>query len=235
VSPSDAVPLGALAILLLMTFGLGRNDWFGAPDEMQHRPFVWAYFLVAVFTALRGFQLLQPLLSRRASLALCLGSCGLLLVPWHLGHALLQGKSAWGMKYVNHRLDSGLVDCANFLRNSPSTEDRVLDAHLDAGHMYLVGLCQRRSFATRPELWLRASRSFRNSSYQQNLSQVERLRQATNWDDLRELVAQMRVRWYVQHPGDPCVWPAELRDRPAFQSGGYRVYDLQRCLMEPRK
>lgn len=238
VFPSDVVPLGALAILLLMTFGLARNDWFGAPDEMQHRPFVWAYFLVAVFTTLRGFQLLQPLLSRRVGQFLCFGSFGLLLLPWHFGHALLQGRSTWGTKFVNHRIDGGLVDCANFLRNTPPSEDRVLDAHLDAGHMYLVGLCQRRSFATRPEVWLHACRSFRNSNYQENLSQVERLQQATSWGELRELVEQMRVRWYVRHPGDPCVWPAGLRDRPAFQSGGYRVYDLQRCLnvtVEPRE
>ncbi|OAI42031.1 hypothetical protein AYO40_02025 [Planctomycetaceae bacterium SCGC AG-212-D15] len=229
-SASDLVPLGALGILLLMTFGLGRNDWFGAPDEMQHRPFVWAYFVVAVFTALRGVVLFQPFLSRRAMLFLGFGCIGLLLLPWHFGHTLLQGKSSWSLKFVNHHVDCGLVECANFLRNASPTDARVLDAHLDAGNMYLVGLCQRRCFATRPDLWLRACRNFRDSNFRDNLAQVERLRQATTWDELRELVRQTGVRWYVRHPGDPCVWPARLRDQPAFQSEGYKVYDLQQCL-----
>jgi hypothetical protein len=33
----------------------------------------------------------------------------------------------------------------------------------------------------------------------------------------------------VAHPGDRNVWPAEFRDQPAFESNGYRVYDMQRA------
>jgi len=46
---------------------------------------------------------------------------------------------------------------------------------------------------------------------------------------LQRNVRETGIRWYVAHPGDPNLWPAEFRDQPAFESNGYRVYDLQRC------
>jgi hypothetical protein len=46
---------------------------------------------------------------------------------------------------------------------------------------------------------------------------------------LQRSVRETGIRWYVAHPDDPNVWPAEFRDQPAFESNGYRVYDMQRC------
>src|SRR5207248_4645612 len=31
-------------------------------------------------------------------------------------------------------------------------------------------------------------------------------------------VRETGIRWYVAHPDDPNVWPAEFRDQPAFES-----------------
>ena len=50
-----------------------------------------------------------------------------------------------------------------------------------------------------------------------------------NISDLQRSVRETGIRWYVAHPDDPNGWPAEFRDQPAFESNGYRVYDMQRC------
>jgi len=55
------------------------------------------------------------------------------------------------------------------------------------------------------------------------------LQQATTISDLQQSVRETGIRWYVAHPDDSNVWPAQFRDRPAFESNGYRVYDLQRA------
>jgi hypothetical protein len=61
------------------------------------------------------------------------------------------------------------------------------------------------------------------------LGKLQRLQQANNIPDLQRSVRETGIRWYVAHPDDPNVWPAEFRDQPAFESNGYRVYDMQRC------
>ena len=78
-------------------------------------------------------------------------------------------------------------------------------------------------------MWIRQSEAFRESGYQEQLGKLKRLQQATNIADLQRAVRETGIRWYVAHPADPNVWPAEFRDQPAFESNGYRVYDMQRC------
>ena len=78
-------------------------------------------------------------------------------------------------------------------------------------------------------MWIRQSKAFRESPYQEQLRKLQRLQQATSIGDLQDSVRETGIRWYVIHPGNPNVWPSEFRDHPAFESNGYRVYDLQRC------
>ncbi len=78
-------------------------------------------------------------------------------------------------------------------------------------------------------MWKRASKAFRESSYKAQLHKLQSLREATNIPDLQRSVRETDIRWYLLHPGDSNVWPAEFRDHPLFESNGYRVYDMQRC------
>ena len=78
-------------------------------------------------------------------------------------------------------------------------------------------------------MWIRQSKAFRESSYQEQLRKLQRLQQAASIADLQRAVRETGIRWYVVHPGDPNLWPVEFRDEPAFESNGYRVYDMQRC------
>jgi hypothetical protein len=75
------------------------------------------------------------------------------------------------------------------------------------------------------------SKAFRKSPYpyQEQLRKLQSLQQATNVQDLQRSVRETGIRWYLVHPADSNFWPAEFRDRPVFESNGYKVYDMQRC------
>jgi hypothetical protein len=75
---SEGVSLAAVAILILLTFGMGGTGTSDNAHEFIHRPFVWAYGLVASLTAERLFSLLagaRPHLSAWAVAASLLRCC----------------------------------------------------------------------------------------------------------------------------------------------------------------
>jgi hypothetical protein len=225
---SEGISMATVAILLLMTFGLSGDAMSGNAGELIHRPFVWAYWLVGSLTAGRLFSMaarrhLQPL-----TWAVTGSIVALMLVPVRYGSGLERGKWSGADAFSNLRVDRGLVDCAHYIRGQLPTNAVAQDSHLDE-LLILGGLSERRSFAARLKVWTSVSKAFRESPYQEQLRKLESLQQATNVPDLQRSVRDTGIRWYVVHPGDSYPWPSEFRDRPLFESNGYKVYDMQRC------
>ena len=152
----------------------------------------------------------------------------LIWVPLYYGSGLQRGRWAGADEFSSLRVDRGLIDCAHYIRGQLPTNAVAQDSHLDE-FLILAGLAERPSFAARLDVWTSASKAFRESPYQEQLRKLESLQQATNIPDLQRSVRETGIRWYVVHPGDPNVWPAEFRDRSSFESDGYAVYDIQRC------
>src|SRR5262245_32439403 len=229
---SEAISMAAVAILLLMTFGLSRSGSAENVYEFMQHPFVWAYWLVGSLTAGRLFAMVaerRPQLSIRT---VVVSAVALTLIPVCYGSGLQRGKWRRGNEYSWLRVDRGLVECAHYIRSQPPIDAVVQDSHLDK-LLIVGGLSERPSFAARLHLWNRASKAFRESPYQEQLRKLHNLEEATTIPDLQRSVRETGIRWYVTHPGDPNVWPAEFRDQPAFESNGYRVYDMQRCFNLP--
>ena len=225
---SEGISLAALAILSLMTFGLSRSGTAENAYEFMQHPFVWAYWLVGSLTAGRLFSLLSAGRPQLWTKTLVASAIGLTLVPICCGSGLQRGKWSGGSVRSGLRVDRGLVECARYVRSQSPSDAVVQDSHLD-NFSILAGLAERPSFAARVDMWIRQSKAFRESSYQEQLRKLQRLRRATAIADLQHAVRETGIRWYVTHPGDPNVWPAEFGDQPAFESNGYRVYDMQRC------
>jgi hypothetical protein len=152
----------------------------------------------------------------------------LTLVPICYGFGLQHGKWSGGNVRSGLHVDAGLVDCAGYIRRQPPTDAVVQDSGSDK-FAVLAGLAERPSFAARVDMWIRLSKAFREAPYQEHLKKLERLQHATTVEDLQRAVRETGIRWYVAHPGDPNAWPAEFLDQPAFESNGYRVYDMLRC------
>jgi hypothetical protein len=225
---SEGLSLAAVAILMLMTFGMGGTGTSDNAHEFIHRPFVWAYWLVGSLAAGRLFSMLAARCPQLWTRAVAVSGIVLTLVPVCYGSGLQRGKGSVGNVRSNVHVDRGLLDCARYIRNEPPANAVVQDSQLDK-LLVIGGLTDRPSFAARVDEWTRQSRVFRESGYQEQLRKLQRLQQATTIPDLQRSVRETGIRWYVAHPDDPNAWPAEFRDRPAFESNGYRVYDMQRC------
>jgi hypothetical protein len=225
---SEGISVAAVAILVLMTFGLSGNAMLGNPDELIHRPFVWAYWLVGSLTAGRLFSMAAGRRPQPPTWTIAAGILALMLVPVWYGSGLQRGKWSGADAHSSLRVDRGLVDCAYYIRGQPPTDAVVQDSRLDE-LLVLGGLGERRSFASRPKFWARVSEAFRESPYQEQLRRLQSLQQARSVPDLQRGVRETGIRWYVVHPGDSYAWPIEFRDRPLFESNGYKVYDMQRC------
>ncbi len=225
---SDGISVAAVAILLLMTFGIGRNGMSENAYEFIQYPFIWAYWLVGALTAGRLFSIVSERYLRFATAIVIVSIVILMLIPARYGSGLQPGKWPGAKAYSSLRVDRGLVECAHYIRSQPPTNAVVEDSHQDK-LLIVGGLSERPSFAARLEMWKRASKAFRESPYQARLRKLQSLQEATNIPDLRRSVRETGIRWYLLHPGDSNVWPAEFRDHPSFESNGYKVYDMQRC------
>jgi hypothetical protein len=160
--------------------------------------------------------------------AIAAGLLALMLVPVWYGSGLQRGKWSGADAHASLRVDRGLVDCAHYIRGQLPTNAVAQDSRLDE-LLILGGLGERPSFAARPKFFMRISKAFRESPYQEQLQRLQSLQQAANVPDLQRSVHETGIRWYVVHPGDSYAWPTEFRNRPVFESNGYKVYDMQRC------
>jgi|GEM_PF-1817666 len=230
---SESISVATVAILVLMTFGIRRNGSLDTAYEFIHRPFVWAYWLVGSLTGGRIFSIIAAGRSRLCTSAAIGGVILFTAVPIVYGRQLQRGAWPQGNAHASMRVDRGLIECARYVREQRPPDAVAQDSRLDE-FLILGGLCQRPSFAARLSLWKLLSDSFRASPYQERLRTLQNLQQATNIEDLQRSVRETGIRWYVVHPGDPNVWPAEFRDHPAFESHGYKVYDMQRCFDLPK-
>jgi len=225
----EGISLAAIAILLLMTFGMGGTGTSDNAHEFIHRPFVWVYWLVGSLVAGHLFSMLATRRLQLWTRGVAVSALMLSVVPVCYGSGLQRGKGSVGNVRSSVHVDRGLINCAHYIRNQPSADAVTQDSQLDK-FLIVGGLSDRPSFAARVDEWTRQSKAFRQSGYQEQLRKLQILQQVTNIPDLQRAVRETGIRWYVTHPDDPNVWPAEFRDQPTFESKGYRVYDVQRCL-----
>jgi hypothetical protein len=223
---SDLLPGAALVIYLAMALCLPRNQGQGTPEELQHRPFVWAYFLVVGLSVARLAAQIAPLLPGKAIWLGALLCLGLLVVPLSQGTTVHHQRTAWGHEFTDLAVPKGLVDCARFIRRSSDSLDFVQESHPREALHDLGALAERRSFLTHPEAFRRINKPFRETGCAEYLKQLEQLRQAATLAQLRQSAQETGIRWFLLQPADPVAWPSCVVEHPAFTAGGYRVYDL---------
>jgi hypothetical protein len=195
---------------------------------MINRPFVWVYWLVASLSAGRFFSMLAGKRPWLATRAVVLSIVALIFVAMWDGSGLQRGKWPGAKAFSSIRVDRGLIDCAGYIRNQLPTTAVAQDSLRDPV-LILGALSERRSFAARLEMWKLVSKAFLESPYQEQLQKLQGLQQATTIAGLQRSVRETGIRWYVVHPGDLNFWPTEFSNHPAFESNGYKVYDMQSC------
>ena len=121
-------PLLVIITYLTMSVGLALNtSGTGHTDELTHRPFAWAYFVVCTWVGSAAWSAItkssEPETRRRMSFGIV---PLLLLVPWLFGKEIEVGPSRlWKNTEAWWKMPVGLVESARFLRDHSRATDVV--------------------------------------------------------------------------------------------------------------
>lgn len=215
-------PVIILGNYLIMTMGLAEDTrGVGTPDELINRPLVWAYFVVAAWSAAAGYWLIagaavpQRRFATGAAVATIL--CGfaamhvapnLQTLPQLRGHASFIEAGA---------TPQCLVQSADFLRHSSSLGDVVQDAGADP-RFVLTALSERQLYV--------GDTAFggKNSIHQQRRMEMGRVAMIEDQHTLDQFFSVHTVDWFLAYPDTRLAWPAAVQNHPAFACGGYRLF-----------
>lgn len=210
------LPAMVLTIYLVMATCLSLDDRrIGRPEELLHRPFVWAYFLLVVWLSAaayhRRFGDALPA-SRYARLFLVSLTILLMVVPVRYGRRIQTMKS-WGVGY--QELPACLIDVANHIRTNSRVDEVVQDA---MNGNVLPALSERKAFA----IDFKGVRALPGSGARlQSLQAMKGLQDVAQVDDF---MRQNAIDWYVVSPAEDVKWTPAMKDRLVFECGGYRAY-----------
>jgi hypothetical protein len=211
-------PIFVIVIYLLMATGLALDSKrVGTAEELLHRPFVWAYFVLVVWCSAGGYRKfwgdsLPSSLCTKALLILLV--LFLVIVPIRFSESIQTFKS-WGIN--DQELPGCQLKVAQFLRSNSNTDDVVQDSMNDH-HFILSALSERRPFAINSG-GVRAPKGA-----QQRLESLQDLRNMREPSQVEGFMKGNAIKWYVSSEGDRVQWRELLTNRIAFQCDNYRVY-----------
>jgi hypothetical protein len=217
-TPVRVFPWLTLAVYLLMATSLALDDRkLGSPEELMHRPFAWAYFVIVIWCAgatyHRFFGDAAPS-DKRVCRILALGVVVLMAVPVGFGRGVETLKTA-GIGF--QRLPACQVAVATFIHENSEAHEVFQDSSNDP-QLILSALAERQPFAI-------DSGGVRTPSGMD--SRLDSLRQLKTTSDRVEAAHFMKthaIKWYVVEPSDRVQWSHDVASPPIFECGGYKVY-----------
>jgi hypothetical protein len=208
----------ALLVYLVMGTGLALdNRHIGMSEELLHRPFVWAWFLLAMWVpataCLQAFGNSLPQ-SGKVKLALALLVATTLCIPAYFGQGI-QTMPSWGRGYQVVPACKVLV--AQFVKSHSAPQELIQDSANDADFS-LSALSERQSFVI-------DSGGYRlPDDLPERLDSVKATMQWTDGNQVQLFMTQHRIQWYVVTPEAGVRWGTALERRLSFACKGYQVY-----------
>jgi hypothetical protein len=211
---------------MLMAMGLSFDTHgVGSPDELLNRPLVWAYFVMASWTAAVAYRLLAgtewPQGRTRA--------CGVLVLVLSLAAAMFCAPNL--QTFPRHPANatfaaSGSVpDCfvqaAGYVRLYGDTADVVQDSAADP-QFILAALSERQLYVGK------GSFNGRSATQQLRLAELAGVVQLRDAEQVRQFFASRGIAWYFQQPGTVLNWPQNLLEQAVFSCGGLRLFHFPR-------
>jgi hypothetical protein len=220
-------PLLVFINYIVMALGLAMDTKkVGTPEELLHRPFVWAYFVIVVWTGAGIYALLignRPPRSISARVFTAMLVFASLAVPIAFAPNL-QTMPVWTSSYkVMNSVPSGLVEACLYIRKKSGTEDIVQDSDNDPKFV-VTALTERQDFAVE-----NAGGEIRMpKGLRERLDEVAGLKKTADTEKLNEFVRKHPISWYILRPTSVVAWPASFLETSVFNFGGYRVYHFAR-------
>lgn len=212
-------PILVIAIYLLMALGLALNDAdVGVGEELQHRPFVWAYFVVSIWVIAGTYFVIlgkKPPFSWAGKIGIFTLLGILFLVPLHYSEGI-QGHTKSSLLKVPICQNQ----VARFL-NSHSDSNEIFQESRGDSSMVLTAFSQRQEFAIN-FLGIKLPKSI-----QKRVHEVQSIQDKADPDSVLQYMRQKKIKYFVVNPQDHLAWEPALHSQKVFECGGYRIFDMR--------
>jgi len=218
-------PFLVIVNYLVMSLGLAMDTKaVGQPEELLHRPFVWAYFVVAVWSGAGAYILLfgngapAGKFARIFAAIIAISSLSVPLVWAHNLQTLPFGRFD-SYKTLNS-VPTGLIKACSYIRRHGHAEDVIQDSENDP-KFWVTALAERQEFAADYKLW---AKIYNPPGLRERLNELSNFKKMKEEQDLMELIKKSKISWYLLRPESKVSWPASVLQKPVFRAGDYRVY-----------
>ena len=216
------LPVLVMASFMLMSLLLSYDlHGLATPEELIHRPFVWAYYLVCVWVGGAVAWWLQGRQQKPTRLAAVLWTFVLILlgvVSFRLS-ANIQHGPQWGDQYTNLKFPNDLLACTSYVEANSRPDQIVQDSEYDK-YGVVTALSRRHAYVTTS-----ASAPKSNPEIASRLDALARLSTYTTAGAVEGFFANSGIAFYISHPEqNGFFWPKELKGHIVFSRNGYEVY-----------
>jgi hypothetical protein len=217
-SPVRFFPWCILVVYLVMGTGLAIDERkIGTPEELLHRPFVWAYFVIVVWCAgaayHRFFGDAAPS-DLRVRKMLALGVVCMIAVPAHFGREIATLKSK-GIDFTS--VPTCQFAVATFIREHSQPRDIIQDSSNDR-RLALSALSERQGFAVDTG-GIRAP-----SGLSSRLEALRWLGTTSDFAEVSRFMTDNSIKWYVIDRSDRAPWANDIVTPPTVRCGEYKAY-----------
>jgi len=222
---------------IVMSVGLALDAKGNAhPEELLHRPFVWAYFVLAAWTGAGVYAFLVgngPPRTKCARIvaAICLVLCSSIPAAYARNIQTFPTFEAYKSYRAFNSVPSALIKACIYIRKHSRPEDLIQDSENDPRYV-ITALAERQDFAVDGKIW----KNLVTGNYiahnpvelRERLGGLAAFKKMGDEASLAEFIGQHNIGWYILRPESEVAWPTSFRESSVFNSGGYRVYRFTR-------
>jgi len=211
-------PVFIIIIYILMAFGLALNDSeVGLPEELQHRPFVWAYTVVSIW-AYAGVYLLcfgrQPPKNYITRVFLIILGGALFIFPFK-NYKDIQG----------HIQTSKLVIPICEFKSAIFIEENAPHGAVfqESGADSLMVMS---AFSRKQEFAVNFLGSKIPKAIQYRLAELNSAKQIADPQLVNKYMLAHQIRYFIVNPKENLPWEGALNSKLVYECGGYRIFEF---------
>lgn len=220
-----SIPLFILLLpfLVIVNYIIGTltlaydSNLIGNPEELIHRPFVWAYYLVCIWVFGALIKWIEECFSSFKTPKFVYGLIilFLFLTPLQLGKNVQNGPE-WSENFVNTQHATGFVQSLNYIRDHSERTDLIQDSRHDPSLM-ISALSELQIFVS----------TYKSLDETDQATRIESLNDIQKMNDnvaIIQYFQKNKIRWFIAYPDDTSNWPFSMNNYIVYQRDGYKVY-----------
>lgn len=209
-------PLFITTNYLIMSIALAFDTHsIGMPEELLHRPFVWAYFSVITCTAGLFYKYFITNLSnlKKHLIYLCFISYGVYSISYYSKG--IQTMPSWGS---SNSIDCGLWQVVNYLKYHKKTGDLVLMSSED-DRCIVSGFAEIQYYLAKTDSSIRLPNGYKN-----RLEDIKCIEKEISSETIKKYIIKNNIAWYILNTDDHVAWPLSFIENYTYSCGKYRLY-----------